>query len=413
MASTTTAESTARANGERRAMIASGFGWGLDSFDFYLYVYGLPAILTAFGLTKAAGGLLATFTLVASAVGGVAMGAISDRIGRKRVLMFSIAWYAAFTFLSGVAQNYWQLALFRALEGLGFGGEWAVGSVLIAEWSLAERRGRNLGFVQGAWAIGWLAANFAFQIVISTAGPDPGWRYLFFLGIVPALFVLYIRRNVQDAPVYEATRATAPSNSLAGIFAPAVLRTTVFTSLLAIGVQSGYYALFTWMPTYLTTQRHMPAVTSGTYLYFLIVGAWVGYVSAGYINDALGRRATFIIFSLCSAIMVPLYLTLVVADWQLLIAGPLLGFFASGIFSGFGPYLSELFPSAVRGAGQGFTYNLGRGVAGIGPFTIGWLAGFAPIGTAMSVVAVAAYLLAVVAVLFLPETRGKALVAVL
>jgi len=129
-------------------------------------------------------------------------------------------------------------------------------------------------------------------------------------------------------------------------------------------------------------------------------------------HEAFADRATFIVFSLCSAIMVPLYLTLVVADWQLLLAGPLLGFFASGIFSGFGPYLSELFPSAVRGAGQGFTYNLGRGVAGIGPFAIGWLAGLAPIGTAMSVVAVAAYLLAVVAVLFLPETRGKTLVAV-
>jgi MFS family permease len=109
--------------------------------------------------------------------------------------------------------------------------------------------------------------------------------------------------------------------------------------------------------------------------------------------------------------MVPLYLYAVVADWQLIIAGPLLGYFASGIFSGFGPYLSELFPSDVRGAGQGFCYNVGRGVAGIGPFAIGWLSTIAPIGTAMTVVAIIAYLLAVVAVLFLPETRGKELTA--
>ncbi len=172
-------------------------------------------------------------------------------------------------------------------------------------------------------------------------------------------------------------------------------------------MQTGYYALFTWMPTYLTTQRHIPAVTSGTYLYFLIVGSYAGYVAAGYINDAIGRKRTFIVFSLCSAVMVPLYLYSVAADWQLLIAGPLLGFFASGIFSGFGPYLSELFPNAVRGAGQGFCYNLGRGVAGIGPFAIGWLSAHYAIGTAMTVVAVLSYLLAVVAVLFLPETRGK------
>jgi MFS family permease len=398
------------AAGPRRALVAAGFGWGLDAFDFYLYVYGLPAILLTFGLSKAAGGLLATYTLVASAIGGIAMGTLADRIGRKRTLMLSIGCYALFTFLSGVAANYTQLAIFRALEGLGFGGEWAVGSVLMSEWAEPERRGRLLGFVQGSWAIGWLAANLAFQIVASTAGPNPGWRYLFFLGIIPALFVLYIRRNVEDPPVYVRTRAAdAPLGaSLAGIFAPGVVRTTVFASLLAIGVQGGYYALFTWMPTYLTTQRHMPAVTSGSYLYFLIGGAYAGYVTAGYINDAIGRKRTFVIFSLCSAVMVPLYLYTVVANWQLLVAGPLLGYFASGIFSGFGPYLSELFPNEVRGAGQGFCYNLGRGVAGFGPLAIGWLSVHYAIGTAMTVVAVLSYLLAVVAVAFLPETRGKA-----
>ena len=173
------------AAGPRRALVAAGFGWGLDAFDFYLYVYGLPAILLTFGLSKAAGGLLATYTLVASAIGGIAMGTLADRIGRKRTLMLSIGCYALFTFLSGVAANYTQLAIFRALEGLGFGGEWAVGSVLMSEWAEPERRGRLLGFVQGSWAIGWLAANLAFQIVASTAGPNPGWRYLFFLGIIP------------------------------------------------------------------------------------------------------------------------------------------------------------------------------------------------------------------------------------
>jgi MFS family permease len=277
----------------------------------------------------------------------------------------------------------------------------------MSEWSDADKRGRNLGFVQGSWALGWLAANIAFQIVFSIVAPNPGWRYLFFLGIVPALFVLYIRRNVDDPPIYIASRLRASGFSLPGIFAGPLARTTLF----AIGVQGGYYALFTWMPTYLTAQRHLSAVTSGSYLYLLIGGAFAGYVTAGYINDALGRRKTFIIFSLCSAAIVPLYLLFVAADWQLVIAGPLLGYFASGIFSGFGPYLSELYPSTVRGAGQGFCHNVGRGVAGGGPFAIGVLSTHFAIGSAMTCVAVAAYLLAVVAVLFLPETRGEELVA--
>jgi len=386
---------------ERRALVATALGWGLDSFDFYLYVYALPAIITAFGLSKAQGGLLATYTLVGSAIGGIAMGTIADRIGRRTALMISIAWYAVFTFLSGLAQNYDQLAVFRALEGLGFGGEWAVGSVLIAEWANAEHRGRTLGFMQSAWAVGWFAANLSFQIVMSVVSPDPGWRYLFFLGILPAAAVLWVRRNVEDAPVFTPQRFSLPR-----IFTPQLARTTILATLLGIGTQTGYYALFTWMPAYLTTQRHIAAVTSGNYLYLLIAGAFAGYVTAGYINDAIGRRRTFIFFAACCAMIVPIYLYLVIANWQLLIAGPLLGYFASGIFSGFGPYLSELFPNDVRGAAQGFCYNTGRGIAGFAPFIVGYLAVGHPIGNAMMTVAIMAYSVAIISVSLLPETNG-------
>ena len=233
---------------------------GSSAFDFYLYVYGLPAILATFSLTKAAGGLLATYTLVASAIGGIVMGTLADRIGRKTALMISIAWYALFTFLSGVAQDYNQLAAFRALEGLGFGGEWAVGSVLISEWSQAARRGRNLGFVQGSWAIGWLAANVAFQVVVATVGPTPA-------GVTCSSWGSCRRSSCSTSaatwPTRRCTkrpaRAAVPAFSLAASSRPEIVRTTVFASLLAIGVQTGYYALFTWMPTYLTTPRPHPA----------------------------------------------------------------------------------------------------------------------------------------------------------
>ncbi len=386
-------------------MWASGLGWGLDAFDFYLYVYALPAIIVSLGISKSAGGLLATYTLIGSSLGGMLIGAFADRLGRKRMLMLSIVAYAVFTALCGLAQNYTQLAVFRVLEGVGLGGEWAVGSVLIAEWSRDDRRGRNLGFVQGAWALGWLAANIAFQIVFTFSQPSTSWRYLFFLGIVPALFALYIRRAVSDPPLFEASK----SFTLPRIFDRRIIRTTLLASLLAVGAQTGYYALFTWMPAYLTTQRHLAPVTGGVYLYFLIAGCFAGYVTAGYINDAIGRRLTFVVFALCSAAIAPLYLYAVVANWQLLIAGPLLGYFASGIFSGFGPYLSELFPTDIRGAGQGFCYNAGRGIAGVAPFVIGALSERYPIGNAMTAVAIFAYLVATGAVLFLPETRRVAL----
>ena len=401
----------------RKPLVAAALGWGLDAFDFYLYVYALPSILIAFHASNTAGGLLATYTLVASAIGGVAMGMLADRIGRAKTLMISIAWYALFTFASGLAQSYGQLAVFRALEGFGFGGEWAVGSVLIAEWSSSANRGRNLGFVQSSWALGWLAANIVFQIVAANAAPQIAWRLLFFTGILPALAVFYIRRNVSDAPRQErldyARRPSIPQDDKnipqddKNIPHDDKIRgkNLVFASLLAAGAQSGYYAVFTWLPTYLHTQRHLPAVGTGSFLYFVIGGAFAGYVCSGYINDAIGRRKTFALFAICSAIIVPVYLTLIRADWQLYIAGPLLGFFASGIFSGFGAFLSELFPANVRATAQGFCYNFGRGVAGFAPALIGVLSAGHSIGTAMTIVAMCSYGVVVIAAAVLPETR--------
>lgn len=390
----------------RKAIVTAGLGWGLDAFDFYLYVYALPQVDVAFALSKAAGGFLATQTLVASAVGGIAMGVLADRIGRKNALMISIAWYAIFTAACGLAQNYTELAVFRTLEGLGFGGEWAVGAVMAAEWSAARQRGRNLAFMQSAWALGWLLANVAYQIVARSLHSAGTWRVLFFLGILPAFALFFIRRGVEE-PATSAAVRQRPSPM--AILRPGLARTTLIATLLAAGVQSGYYALFTWMPSYLSSARGLSSFSAGDYLYALIGGAFSGYVSAGYVNDLLGRRLTFVIFSLCSACMVPLYLLVVTANWQLLPAGFLLGYFASGIFSGFGPLLSELFPAGVRASAQGFTYNVGRGIAGAAPFLVGLLAARVPIAWAMVTVAAVAYAVAIVAVLALPETKGRAL----
>ncbi len=393
----------------RRALWAAALGWGLDGFDFYLYVYALPGIIASFALSRAAGGLLATETLVASAIGGIVMGALADRIGRRRAMMISIAWYALFTFLCGFAQSYVQLSALRTLEGFGFGGEWAIGAVLASEWVSSARRGRDLGWVQSAWAVGWLAANIAFQLVAVTMHGASTWRVLFFLGALPALAVLYIRRAVEDPPVYVATKRLPFRACIEQLFGGRMLARTTLATLLAVGVQSGYYALFTWMPSYLSAQRHLSSLATGGYLYALIAGSFTGYVTAGAINDALGRRRGFVLFSVCSALIVPLYLTLLKEDWELVPAGFLLGYFALGIFSGFGPYFSELFSSGVRATALGFCYNVGRGVAGAAPYLVGLLSSRAPIGASMIAIAVSAYAIAILAALALPETRGTAL----
>jgi MFS family permease len=346
-----------------RAFWASFMGWALDAFDFQVFSLALTAIAATFALSKGQSGLIATVTLVVSAIGGVVAGTLADRIGRVRTLMVTIAVYAIFTFLSGLAPNYGLLLTFRALQGLGFGGEWAAGAILVAEVANPVQRGRVLGMVQSAWAIGWGLAVVMYTIIFSLVRPELAWRILFMLGILPALLILYVRKSVQEPEVYAKTREAeeqetseavqrgARENSLLQIFRGDLIGTTAAASLLSIGAQGGYYSIFTWLPTFLKESRHLTIVNTGAYLAVVIIGSFLGYVVSGYINDWIGRRATFVLFAISSAVLIVLYTQIPVgANVLLLVLGVPLGFFASGIFSGFGSYLAELYPSRARGA---------------------------------------------------------------
>lgn len=403
---------------------ASFLGWALDAFDFQVFSFILTAIAATFLLNAAQSGFIATVTLVVSAFGGVLAGVLADSLGRVRTLMLTVGVYALFTFLSGLAPNYPLLLTFRALQGLGFGGEWAAGAILVAEVADPVQRGRVLGMVQSAWAIGWALAMISATLVFSFVKPTLGWRIVFWLGILPALLILYVRRNVQEPEVFvqtrkaeeeqtdEAVRRGATLNSFLQIFRLDLLKTTILASLLAIGAQGGYYAIFTWLPTFLKSSRHLTIVGSVPYLSVVIVGSFVGYVASGYINDWLGRRATFALYAVSSGILIYLYTQIPAgANVVLLILGAPLGFFASGIFSGFGSYLAELFPSRARGAGQGFTYNFGRGLGALFPTAIGILSVTIGLAGAIGFGALS-YALCLIALVFLPETKGKQLVAI-
>jgi MFS family permease len=405
--------------GGRGAFWSSFAGWTLDSYDYQVYSFALTAIAATFNLSRGQSGLIATVTLVVSAFGGVLAGVLADRIGRVPTLMATIACYSLFTFLSGFAQSYEQLLLFRALQGFGFGGEWAAGAILVAEVANPAQRGRALGWIQSAWAIGWGLANLAYIVVFSLDPSGGSWRWLFWLGILPGLLVLYVRRRVPESEVFTETRRTLLEGSarrrppLLQIFDRDLIGTTIPAALLATGAQGGYYSIFTWLPTYLNTARHFTVTGTGAYFFILIVGAFAGYVLSAYLNDWLGRRGTFVAYAVVSAGMI-LALTLLPADplrGALPLVTFLLGFAASGVFSGFGSYLAELYPSRARGAGQGFCYNAGRAVGALFPTAIGFLSGSFGLGGAIAFGA-AAYALCVVSLLFLPETRGKVLVPV-
>ncbi|MEV4430953.1 MFS transporter [Streptomyces sp. R-07] len=395
----------------RRAFGGAFGGYALDSYDFFTLPLSMVAIAASFGLDKGQTGLLTTVTLVVSAVGGALAGVLADRVGRVKALMLTVVTYALFTVLCGFAPNYETLLVFRALQGLGFGGEWAVGAILVAEYASAGHRGRTLGAVQSAWAAGWALAVLAYTLVFQWADADLAWRILFWTGALPALLVVYVRRNVEDAPqAAEARRAGAGRGSFRAVFRPGLLRTTLFAILLSTGVQGGYYTLATWVPTFLKTERGLTVVGTGGYLTLLISGAFTGYLTGGYLTDRLGRKKNIALFAVLSAVSVLAYTHIPAgANTLLLLLGFPLGFCMSAIFSGFGSFLAELYPTPVRGTGQGLTYNTGRAVGAVFPALVGFLAEGWGVGGALVFGAVG-YGLAVLALLGLPETRGRELV---
>ncbi|MGW7080030.1 MFS transporter [Streptomyces sp. NPDC054871] len=391
----------------RRAFLGAYGGYGLDSYDFYVLPLSLAAIGVYFGLDNGQTGLLATVTLLMSAVGGALAGVLADRVGRVRALMWTVSVYAIFTVACGFAPNFGTLLVFRALQGVGFGGEWAVGAVLVAEYAASRHRGRTLGWIQSAWAVGWGLAVLSYTLVYNLVDDDMAWRVLFFTGALPALLVFYVRRNVKDAPAAaERLKAAARSHSFADIFRGPLLRTTLLAGLLSTGVQGGYYTLATWIPKYLNDERGLSVTGVGGFLVVQIIGAFSGYVTGAHLADRLGRRLTIQIFAVLSALCVLCY-SQVPAGWDeasLLLGFPL-GFCMSAIFSSFGSFLAELYPTEVRGTGQGFTYNTGRAVGAAFPTLVGFLSDSWGVGGALGFAA-AGYALAYVSLLGLPETRG-------
>ncbi|MFI8534725.1 MFS transporter [Streptomyces aquilus] len=394
----------------RRAFAGAFGGYALDSYDYFTLPLSMVALAAYFGLDSGQTGLFTTVTLLASGVGGALAGVLADRAGRVRALMITVITYAIFTVACGFAPNFESLLVFRALQGLGFGGEWAVGAILVAEYASAKHRGRTLGAIQSSWAVGWALAAVVYTLVFSFLDDDLAWRVMFWTGALPALLVVWLRRRVQDAPEAIAVREKSGGKTpFTAIFKPGLLRTTVFAGLLSTGVQGGYYTLATWVPTYLKSDRGLSVVGTGGYLTFLISGAFLGYLTGGYLTDRLGRRRNIWLFALLSAVCILAYANIPDgANTLLLVLGFPLGFCMSAIFSGFGSYLAELYPTAVRGTGQGFTYNAGRAVGAAFPTTVGFLADSWGVGGAL-VFGALGYALAALALLGLPETRGKEL----
>jgi MFS family permease len=397
----------------RRTFIASFGGWAIDALDFMVFTFVITALINLWGIDRGHAGLLGTVTLLFSAIGGWGAGILADRYGRVRILQLTILWFSVCTVAIGFTQNFEQIFVLRALQGLGFGGEWAVGSVLMGEIIRAKDRAKAVGTVQSGWAIGWGLAAVLYTVAFSIFPEDLAWRTLFWVGVLPAFLVLYIRKHVPEPEIYTKTQARiAKENnrvSAWAIFSPTLLKTTILTSLLCAGVQGGYYAVTTWLPTYLKTERHLSVLNTGGYLLVIIAGSFCGYIAGAHLADRIGRKMNFILFAVLSCICVYAYTQIPLTDAQMLICGFPLGFAASGIFGGMGAYLTELFPSELRANGQGFAYNFGRGIGALFPSLVGYLSQTMGLAAAIGIFAGGAYVVVLIATVLLPETKGRVL----
>lgn len=394
---------------ERRTMIACFGGWSLDALDVMVFTFVIPSLLVLWHITPGEAGILATVTLLVSAFGGWIAGALADRYGRVRILQVAILWYAVATFLCGFARDFNELLILRALQGLGFGGEWAAGAVLMGEVIRDKYRGRAVGIVQTGWSFGWGAAALLFTIFSAILPEELVWKALFWIGIAPAGLVFWIRRYVEEpTPSVRRTEPVGFSHLFAAL-KPPYWSTTWRVALMVTGAQGGGWALGTFLPTYLKTVRHLTAVGTGSYLLVLILGAFFGFVAGAYLADAVGRKTTFMISAVGTVVVMLVYLLAPLSNDVILPIGFVLGFVNLMMFSPMGSFMTELFPSAVRGVAQGFCYNVGRGIGAVFPALVGFMAGQFGLAIAITVLGTLGFALMIIGLLLLPETRGRTL----
>ncbi len=341
-----------------RVLAAAQLGWILDAMDYLLFSFALTTIRSEFHLSSALAGALAAIPLVTSALGGMLFGYLSDRYGRARSLAWSILFFSVFTALTATSRSVAELVLWRAIVGIGLGGEWAAGSVLVAETWPLKHRAKGIGLMQSGWALGYMAAAILAAVVL----PRWGWRPLFLMGFFPALLTWWIRREIPEPQIWRkaAEAPTRPGDLLrAPLFGRLALLTTLCCFLLF-----GYWGLFTWIPAYLSSPIErgglgLSIVRSSAWMIPMQTGAFFGYITIGLFADRVGRRPALIAFLLTTAALVPVYGLFGRSAAVLLIAGPLIGFFGHGYFSSLGVIACRAVPArcAQHRAGTGLQHR--------------------------------------------------------
>lgn len=395
---------------EKRTYWACFGGLALDSMDSTIFALVMPVLITVLNFSKGDAGILGSVALVSSAIGGWGAGILADRYGRVRLLQITVVWVGLATLLAGFCSEFWEFFAVRALQGMGYGGEAAVGAVLISETITPLMRGRVASSIQSGYAVGYAISVSIMPLIFAFAPEHIAWRLFFGIGILPAFLVWFIRRLVSESEVYKAEQVRLAKNKerrrIDMIFRGPQLKVTLISTLLAAGVLGGAYVLITWLPTYLRMSLGLPVTSTSGYLFVNILGSFVGPFIYGLVSDRLGRGRTFMLFLSFQAINVAVYMFAPISPAMTIAMGFLLGMLQAGVASGLVLSISELFPTSMRANGAGFCNSIGRGLGAVVPAIVGLLSSSIPLGTAMGICAISSYGVGIIAALLLPNATG-------
>lgn len=409
-----------------KIMWASIIGYAMDGLDVLILSFAMAAIVSEFGLSLGEGGLIATYTLIGTVLGGYLFGIFADYFGRVHTFSLTIIIFSIFTGACAFADNVTHLDILRFLAGLGLGGEYGIGMTLVSEtWPAAKRARATAGV-----AMGWQAGAVLAAILAAFVLPDYGWRGLFLVGVVPALLAAWARHGLKGPPMWvkrkemkkallarkangeqltaeeEAELTEAKKFPLAHLFdSPSKTLTTVSLTIMTSVQNFGYYGIMVWLPMILLKEHGLTTKSMSGWMIVTVVGMIAGIYVFGYLCDRLGRKIPYLIFYVCAAAMVYIYVNLG-TPIALLFGGAFLGFFCNGMMAGYGTLLSENYTTDARSTAQNFIFNTGRAVGGFAPAIIGALAqahGFNAAFVLLSCV----YLAAALNVLFfIKDTKG-------
>lgn len=402
-----------------KIMWASIIGYAMDGLDVLILSFAMAAIVSEFGLTLGEGGMIATYTLIGTVLGGYIFGIFADWWGRVHTFSLTIIIFSIFTGACAFADNAVHLDILRFLAGLGLGGEYGIGMTLVSEtWPGAKRARATAGV-----AMGWQAGAVLAAILAAVVLPDYGWRGLFLVGVLPALLAAWARHGIKEPPMWvkrkemkkalqarkdagekltaeeEEQLTEAKKFPLAHLFADK--KTTITTIALTImtSVQNfGYYGIMVWLPMILLKEHGLTTKSMSGWMIVTVIGMIAGIFVFGWLCDRLGRKKPYLLFYVCAAAMVYIYVNLG-TPIALLFGGACLGFFCNGMMAGYGTLLSENYTTDARSTAQNFIFNTGRAVGGFAPVIIGTIAQTNGFNTAFVLLS-AVYLAAAVNVLF-------------